>query len=202
MAHSPSPARAPIELHGWDAATQSWHGPDELAYLMAPGRAILNQLRKLPGSWYGRLRSGRRHELTLCLCASIHDLGDAALAVIDMEGSPGGPLQIVLVVPAQRLARVRPDLAFEFVCFVRFLEGPETAGAELAIHDHIQNVLERAAEPRTLVFSIEGRHVLPEYHIVLSEQAERVTMSMIAWTAEKDAGRAQNSFPEIQRANC
>jgi hypothetical protein len=189
-----------IELHGWDAATQSWHGPDELAYNLAPCRGILNRLRKLSGSWYGRLRSHQRHELMLNFCASIHDLGDAGLAVIDMEGSPGGPLQIILVVPAQRLPRVRPDLAFEFVSFVRFLEGPETVGSELAIHDYIQNVLARVAEPKTLVFSLESRYVLPEYHIVLSEQAEKLAMSMIAWTAEKD--EALDSMPRIQRAKC
>jgi len=199
MRHA-SPPLPSIELHGWDAPTQSWHGPDELAYNVAPCRGILNQLRKLPGSWYGRLHSHRRHELMLNFCASIHDLGDAGLAVIDMEGSPGGPLQIILVVPAQRLPRVRPDLAFEFVSFVRFLEGPETVGSELAIHDYIQNVLGRIAEPKTLVFSLESRHVLPEYHIVLSEQAEKLAMSMIAWTAEKDA--AQDYSPIIQRANC
>jgi len=167
---------------------------------VAPCRGILNQLRKLPGSWYGRLHSHRRHELMLNFCASIHDLGDAGLAVIDMDGSPGGPLQIILVVPAQRLPRVRPDRAFEFVPFVRFLEGPETVGSELAIHDYIQNVLARVAEPKTLVFSLESRHVLPEYHIVLSEQAERLAMSMIAWTAEKD--EVQDSSPRTQRASC
>ena len=182
-----SPQCASIELHGWDAPTQTWHGPDELAYNVAPCRRILNQLRRLPGSWYGRLQSHRPDELALNFRASIHDLGDAGLAVIDMEGSPGGPLQIVLVVPARRLARIRPDLAFEFVSFVRFLEGPETLGAELAIHDRIQQVLSHAGEPRNLVFSIESRHVLPEYRIALSEHVERLATSMIAWTTEKDA---------------
>jgi hypothetical protein len=191
-ASQPQPA---IELHGWDARTQSWHGPDELACNLAPCRHILNQLRTLPGSWYGRLQSRRWSGLTLSFCASIHDLGDAGLAVIDMEGSPGGPLQIILAVPAQRLPEARTDLAFEFVSFVRFLEGHETVGSELAIHDYIQRVLDEAAGPRTLVFSIESRHVLPEYHIVLSEQAERLAISMIAWMAEKDAARAQDPRP-------
>jgi hypothetical protein len=38
-------------------------------------------------------------QLSLNLCASIHDLGDAGLAIIDLEGSPGGPLEVTLVVP-------------------------------------------------------------------------------------------------------
>jgi len=184
-----------IELHGWDARTRSWHGPDELAYNLASCGSVLTQLRSLPGSWYGHLRSRRWSGLTLSFCASIHDLGDAALAVIDMEGSPGGPLQIVLAVPAQRQPLVRPELAFEFVSFVRFLEGAETVGSELAIHDYIQRVLEESAEPRTLVFSIESRHVHPECHIPLSEQAERLAICMIAWMAEKDAARELDSVP-------
>jgi hypothetical protein len=196
----PSPPQPVIELHGWDARTQSWHGPDELAYNVAPCRRILNQLRTLPGSWHGRLQSRRWSGLTLSFCASIHDLGDVGLGVIDMDGSPGGPLQIILAVPAQRLPEVRTDLAFEFVSFVRFLEGRETVGSELAIHDYIQRVLHEAAGPRTLVFSIENRHVLPEYHIVLSEQAEKLAISMIARMAEKDAARAQESLPRHHHA--
>jgi hypothetical protein len=189
-----------IELHGWDAHTESWHGPDELAYNVAPCRRILNQLRALPGSWYGRLRSQRWSGLMLSFCASIHDLGDAGLAVIDMDGSPGGPLQIILAVPVQRLPKVRADLAFEFVSFVRFLEGQETAGSELAIHDYIQRVVSEVSEPKTLVFSIESRHVVPEYHIVLSEQAEKLAICMIAWMGEKDAALTEDIPERSQHA--
>jgi hypothetical protein len=183
--------RAPhIELHGWDSRARAWHGPDELTYTLKGCRHILSKLRELPGSWYGRLRARERGGPPLSFCASIHDVGDAGLAVIDMEGSPGGPLEIILVVPAQRRAKVRPDLAFEFVSFLRFLEGPESLGSEMAIHDYIEGALSEAGKPATLIFSIQTRFVLPEAHIPISQQAERLAMSMTAWMAEKDACQA------------
>lgn len=179
-----------IELHGWDSRAHAWHGPDELTYTLNGCRHILSKLRELPGSWYGRLRARERGGPPLSFCASIHDLGDAGLAVIDMEGSPGGPLEIILVVPAQRRAKVRPDLAFEFVSFLRFLEGPESLGSEMAIHDYIERALHEAANPTTLIFSVQTRFVLPEAQILISQQADRLAMSMTAWMAEKDACRA------------
>jgi len=180
-------ASVPIELHGWDARTQSWHGPDEIAYNIAPCRRILDQLRTLTGSWYGVLHSNHRSEMPLDIRAYLRDLGDAGLALLDIEGSPGGPLAILLAVPAERRPRLRPDFAFEFVSFLRFLEGPETVGSELALHDYIQNVLSQATAPKTQLFSIESAHVLPEYEIVLAEHSEKLAMSLIAWMAEKDA---------------
>jgi hypothetical protein len=176
-----------IELHGWDSRAHAWHGPDELTYTLAGCRHILSKLRELPGSWYGRLHARDRGGLRLSFWASIHDLGDAGLAAIDMEGSPGSALEIILVVPAGRRAKLRPDLAFEFVSFLRFLEGPESLGSEMAVHDYIERTLHEAGEPATLVFSIQTRFVLAEVQIPIAEQAERLAMTMIAWLAEKDA---------------
>ena len=79
---------------------------------------------------------------------------------------------------------------FEFVSFLHFLEGPETVGSELALHDYIQNVLSRTTEPKTQLFSIESAHIRPEYEIVLAKHSEKLAMSLIAWMAEKDAVRA------------
>jgi hypothetical protein len=175
-----------IELHGWDASARAWHGPDELPLTLDGCRRILQNLRELPGSWYGRLRSRIPGEAPMSFTASIHDLGDAGLGVLDLEGSPGGPLQVLLVVPASRRARLRPELAFEFVSFLRFLEGAENLGTELAIHDYVQHVLEEPGPPATLIFSIETRVTLPEERLLLSQQAGKVAMSMIAWLPEKD----------------
>jgi hypothetical protein len=158
-----------------------------LTYTLAGCRHILSKLRELPGSWYGRLRARDWGGLRLGFCASIHDLGDAGLAIIDMEGSPGGPLEIILVVPAGRRAKLRPDLAFEFVSFLRFLEGPESLGSEMAIHDYVERTLHEAGEPATLVFSIQTRFVLAEAQIPIAEQAEKLAMAITAWLAEKDA---------------
>ena len=184
-----------VELHGWDSRAGAWHGPTELTFTLRGCGRILSQLREMPGSWYGKLRTEAPEEPPLDFHVSIHDLGDAGLALLDIEGSPGGPLEVVLAIPARRRAGIRPDLAFEFVAFLGFLRGLENPGSEMAIHDYIQRVLGEAGEPSTLVFSIETRFVLPESRMSISEQAERLAMSMIAWMAEKDArpGAGENS---------
>jgi hypothetical protein len=176
-----------IALHGWDSRDQVWHGPDELAYALCGSREILRKLRPLASSWHGKLHAQMPGQLSLNFCASIHDLGDAGLAIIDLEGSPGGPLEVTLVVPAHRRARVRTDFAFEFAAFLRFLEGLESSGSELAIHDYIQRVLSETGAATTLVFSIETRFLESEVQILIAEQVERLAMSMIAWMTEKDA---------------
>jgi len=175
-----------IDLHGWDADAFAWYGPDELAFRPGGCRYLVRKLLELPGSWHGILRSQVAGEPPLAFRASFHDLVDAGLGTIDLDGSPGGPLQIVLVVPAARRTRVRAELAFEFASFLRFLEGPEATGTELAIHDHIQRVLEQACGAATLVFSIETRSVPPEVRVHLSQQAEKLITAMIACMGQRD----------------
>jgi hypothetical protein len=176
-----------VELHGWDSLARAWHGPTELAFTLRGCGRILSQLREMPGSWYGKLRTEAPEEPPLDFHVSIHDLRDAGLALLDIEGSPGGPLEVILAIPAQRRVRIRPEMAFEFVAFLGFLNGPGNAGSEMAIHDYIQRALGEADEPSTLVFSIETRFAVPESRLLISRQAERLAMSMIAWMAEKDA---------------
>jgi hypothetical protein len=176
-----------VELHGWDCLAGAWHGPTELALTLRGCGRILSQLRELPGSWYGKLRAEAPEEPALDFHVSIHDLWDAGLALLDIEGSPGGPLEVVLAIPARRRARIRPDLAFEFVAFLAFLKGLEKPGSEMAIHDYILRALGEADGTSTLVFSIETRFVVPESRMSISEQAERLAMCMIAWMEEKDA---------------
>jgi hypothetical protein len=78
-------------------------------------------------------------------------------------------------------------MAFEYVAFLGFLRGLEKPGSEMAIHDYMQRVLEEADRPSTLVFSMETRFVVPESRMSISQQAERLAMTMIAWMEEKDA---------------
>ncbi len=176
-----------IELHGWDCEAQAWHGPDEILFKLNGARSLLQKLRRLQGSWHGKLRAQPLGNLPLSFCASIYDLGDAGLATIDLEGSPAGPLAVSLVVPAQRRAHLRPEFAFEFVSFLRFLEGHVSSGAELPIHDYVQRVLTETAKATTLVFAVETRPVEVETEVFLHEQVERLTMGVIAWMGEKDA---------------
>lgn len=174
-----------IELHGWDWRGQVWHGPDELTFALNGSREILRKLRPLASSWHGKLHAQMPGQLSLDFYASIYDLSDAALAILNLEGSPGGPLEITVVIPAHR--RVRKDFAFEFAAFLRFLEGPESSGAELAIHDYIHRVLGERDAATTLVFSIETCFIERELQILIAEQVERLAVSMLAWMTEKDA---------------
>jgi hypothetical protein len=182
-----------VALHGWDSRGQVWHGPDELAYALNGSKEILRKLRTSAGSWHGRLHAQMAGQLALDFCASIYDLGDAGVASIDLESAPGGPLEVTLVVPAHRRARVRKDFAFEFAAFLRFLEGPESSGSELAIHDYIHRVLSETGSATTLVFSIETRFLESEVQILIAEQVERLAISMIAWMTEKDASHPAHS---------
>jgi hypothetical protein len=175
-----------IELHGWDAGARAWHGPDELKFSLAGCRHIVQKLQELPGSWYGKLQAKCPGEPSIRFSVSIHDLGDAGLGVVDLDGSPGGPSELILVAPFQRRARLRPELAFEFISYVRFLGGPETSGAELAMYEHVQKVLESATESITIVFSVETPHAVPELKLHRAEPAGKLVMSMIASMAEKD----------------
>ncbi len=134
--------RRRIELHGWDPEAFGWHGPDELAFRPAGCRGLIRKLLDLPGSWHGMLRAKVAGEPSLSFRASFHNLADAGLGTIDLDGSPGGPMQIILVVPFPGPTRLRPELAFEFASFVRFLEGPETTGTEL-VRVHLSQQAEK-----------------------------------------------------------
>ena len=198
-----------IQWHGWDATSAAWHGPDELDFRLAGSRGLLGRLRQFSGSWTGRLGTPSWGGVPLSLWASVHDLGDTGLAVLDADGSPGGPLEVVLVAPAQRRPKLRAELAFEFVSYLRFLEGAASSGRELALHEYIEDALAEPFEPAradALVFSIENRPLEPDVQFLVSQQAERLAMSMIAWMAERDGAepreacirsRAGNIFTDV-----
>lgn len=175
-----------MEHHGWDPSLSAWYGPDEFEYSLSGCQTILSKLRALPGSWYGRLRSPLPGGLPVSFWVTARDLEDAGLVTLDMEGLHGGPLQSMLIVPAQRRCRVRSELAFEFVSFLRFLEGPASAGDELAIQDYMERVITGGDKSKTLVFSVESRFVPDDARLALLEQSDRLASSMIAWLAERD----------------
>jgi hypothetical protein len=188
MPHRPHPPNA-VELHGWDPTSASWHGPDELQYSVSGCRGLASKLREAGGTWYGLMRTQVPRGPSLSLWATARDMDDAGLATLDMDGSTGGPLQTTLIVPAQRRDRVRADLPFEFVSYLRFLEGPVTTGSEMAIHDYIERTLQQSGHDRTLVFSVESRLALDETRIALCEATDRLVSCMVAWMAERDSSR-------------
>ncbi len=175
-----------IELHGWDSRSRAWHGPDELSFKLR-NRHILARLRELHGCWHGRIRESEPGAPPLTFCAAVYDLGDASLAAIDLEGSPGGPLEVIMVLPAHRRKLARTELAFEFASYLRFMEGRVSSGSELPIYEYVEQALRESDPGSTLVISVETRYVAPEVHALIAGAAERLTMSMIAWMAEKDA---------------
>ncbi len=183
--HLQTPHQGRIELHGWDSEEQAWHGPDEISFQLAGSRRLLSRLRELHGCWHGKIRAQGPGVPPLTFCAQIYDLGDAGLATLDMEGSPGGPLEIVLVVPAGRRHKLRQELPFEFASFVRFLGGPSPEGWELAVHDHVERALAETDPATTIVFAFETRMVPPEVHILVAGETEKLIMALIAWMAEE-----------------
>ncbi len=135
--------RDSIELHGWDARARAWHGPTLLQFSTRQCAKLIDQLRRSAGCWYGKLHADLPGEPRLTFCACVHDPGDAGLGMLDLEGTEGGPLQFILVAPARRRYKLRADMAFEFVSFIRFLAGPDSVGDELALHDYVEMALER-----------------------------------------------------------
>jgi hypothetical protein len=175
-----------IEWHGWDATSSAWHGPDELDFSLAGCRGLLGRLRQSSGSWYGRLRAQSPGGLPFSLWAGVHDLGDSSLATLNVDGATGGPSEVVLVVPAERRSKLREEFAFEFVSYLTFLEGAARSGRELALNEHVEQTLAAAPLTNTVVFSVENGILEPDMQLLVSENAERLAMAMIAWMREKD----------------
>ncbi len=178
-----------LEIHGWDARERQWHAPALLEYSLKECGPIARRLRDLSGSWYGRLSADVPGEPRLSFIACVHDLEDCALGVLDLHGEEGGPLHFVLVAPGRRRQRARPELAFEFVSFVRFLQGGDGSGVELALHDYIEETL-RGSGSENLVFSVESRPLLPEVQLLVSQQAERLSLGIVAALEAKDRARS------------
>lgn len=176
----------PIYSHGWDASSQSWRGPDELTFTLQNSQLLLRKLRSSKGVWYGKLGCSLHGERPASFYTSIHDLGDSAVAIIDVEDSNGSPVEVVAVIPHHRVPRIRPDFAFEFVAFLRFVRAAE-AGSELLIHDYVEHTLQEVAGGSSLIFSIDGA-VPPEMNLALSVHVERLSMCMLQWLSEKDHG--------------
>ena len=176
-----------IELYSWDSRSRSWSGPDEIGYTLKGSRRILDRLREGNGSWRGELRLQTAGIPAVTFWAQVRDLGDVYLATLDLGEYPGGPLETILVVPAERRARLRGEFAFEFTAFLRFLEGPASHGAEFAFHDGLERLLREAPSAAMIVISVETRFTSPDEHLLTAQAGERLIMSMVAWAAEAQA---------------
>lgn len=174
-----------VEIHGWDARERQWHAPAILEHSLKGCGTLARKMRQFSGSWHGKLSADIPGEPRLSFFACVHDLGDCGLGALDLDGMDGGPLQFVLAVPAHRRGSTRDELAFEFTSYVRFLEGAQSRGSEMALHDYIEQAL-RAPGSGHLVFSVESRPLLPEMQLLVSQQAERLAMGIVAGLEARD----------------
>jgi len=106
-------------------------------------------------SWYGPVNCLSGREPVTRLFVLVHKFADCATAMIYCDESTTGPAEILVVLPAQRRSRLRPEFVFEFLSFVRFL-GAVDAGAELHVHDAITAAIAETRGSDSLIFSISS----------------------------------------------
>lgn len=169
-----------MQWYGWDSAHATWHGPNALSEGTQPSRTLLNALRSAQGSWFGPVCASG--EDSARFFTVIHDLSDCALSIIYCDESKIGPAEVVVVMPASRRERLRPEFAFEFLAFCRFLNVVH-AGHECQVHEAIaQGISETAAED-DLVFSFSSGLWPSDLDHVLSRCVEKVAVSVSRWLA-------------------
>ena len=172
-----------IHLYGWDAHSQTWHGPNEFGPSGSADKRLLRALRFAPSkSWYGPVNCPASGEAAARFFALVHDLSDCAVALIYCDESKAGPAEVLAVIPAERRARLRDEFAFEFLSFARFL-GTLSAEAEFQVHSAITAALADSGS-HTLVFSISSGLWPGDLDPVLSRCVETVAVTLRQWQAE------------------
>jgi hypothetical protein len=174
-----------VQLYGWDSRSSTWHGPNEFSAGKAPSTRLLVALRSAPGqSWYGPVNCCSGREPVTRLFTLVHKFADCATAMIYCNESKTGPAEILAVLPAQRRSRLRPEFAFEFLSFARFL-GSVDAGAELHVHDAITAAIAETRDSDSLVFSIGSGLWPSDRDHVLSECVEKIAVTLLEWLGER-----------------
>ena len=187
QAHGSSVAEGNIQLYGWDSRTESWNGPTGLSFSLRASRRLVQALRAAPGrSWYGPVNCNVPGEAPTRFFSLIHALCDCAVAMIYCNDSRTGPVEIVAVVPPELRARVRPDFAFEFVAFARFLGALSEEGA-LTVHDLIAAAIRESPSFEALVFCVSTGLWTSDLDHVLSCCVEKIALSMLEWVGETAA---------------
>ena len=181
--HSPI-ERSGVQLHGWDAQAESWNGPIPLSPCKR-GDRLTARVRAARGAFQGKLRCSVPGLPCLEFYTAVYDLGDAGLAIVHLDGSHGGPVGIVAVVPRDRRRHLRNDFAFELMTLVSFLGSPIISGCELQINDYIEGAL-RTEPSATQVFAVETAELNSDISIVLSAHFEHMAAAMLDWLAKRD----------------
>jgi hypothetical protein len=185
LARGSSGEESRIQLYGWDSRTETWSGPTGLSFSRRTSRRLLRALQATPGrSWYGPVSCTAPGEAPARFFSLIHALCDGAVATIYCNESRTGPVEIVVVVPPELRARLRPDFAFEFVAFARFL-GALSEGGALSVHDLIAAAIRATQPSEALVFSISTGLWTSDLDHILSSCVEKIALSMLEWVAER-----------------
>jgi hypothetical protein len=179
-----------LDLHGFDACNGFWHGPTEIARPQGRPGAILTKLRRSPGNFHGKLTHRVPGAPSLSFHASVYDLRDSGLAVIDFDAFDGGPAAVLSIIPAARRPLLRQDFAFSFVSFWHFRALHVSPDAEMKIHDYMEAALK--AEPgRSLAFSVESEPGESEASITLAACIEDLSRGVHEWLCTRDAAIEQ-----------
>ena len=179
-----------VQLYGWDSAHEAWHGPNEVDFTLRGAQRLLDNLRAAPGdSWYGPVNCcSAPGETEAGLFAVVHDVQDAALAALYCNESRTGPVELLVALPAESRGRLRPEFAFEFVAYARFI-GALQESAQLTVHDGMAAALDEAAPADSLVFSISTGLWAEDCDDLLSRCVERLSVGLLQWAAERHAAR-------------
>jgi hypothetical protein len=177
--------RCDVQLHGWDAQAESWHGPIPLSADARGTQLILARVRASRSSFQGKLRCTVPGLPCIEFDTAVYDLRDTGLAIVHMDGALGGPAGILAVVPRTRRKLLRNDFAFELMTLISFLGSPINSGCELAIHDYIEEVL-RTERSATQVFAVETAELNSDTGIVLSAHFEHLAAAMVDWMATRE----------------
>jgi hypothetical protein len=181
----PSAHDALIQLYGWDSRTSTWHGPNEIGSSDAPPAKLLASLRSVHGqSWYGPLIYCQSRDPDARFFALVHEFADSAVALIYCDDSKAGPAEILAVLPAERRPRLRPEFAFGFLAFARFL-GAVDAGSELQVHDAMAAAVTEARSTDSVVFSISTGLWPHDREHVLSECVGDMAVTLLEWLRER-----------------
>jgi hypothetical protein len=97
------------------------------------------------------------------------------------DESKTGPAEVVVVVPANRRDRLRPDFAFELVAYTGFLGCLGGAESSMAVHEHIAGALAETGRGESLVFSITTGLWDSDRDLVLSRCVEKIALAMLQW---------------------
>ena len=178
-------AERTVQMFGWDSGTETWSGPTEMGTAVRGSKRLLDGLRTMSGrSWYGQLSCGSPGEPPARFFTVVHELCDCSMAMIYCDDSKAGPAALVVVVPAELRPSLRPDFAFEFLAFARFL-GAITESAAMTVHDRMAAAIEETLRSESVVFAVGTGLWNSDRDHVLSQCIETIAVSLLQWAGER-----------------